>query len=112
MEEIVQMAERLGKAIAASPQAAALRQARKAMAAEEETPQILKQYQEQATKIAELEAGQKPVEPDDKHKLEQLHQKLIATESFKKLTAAQVEYVDVVRKVNDVIRKHLAETES
>ena len=110
MEEIIQMAERLGKAIAGSPQAAALREASEALSAEKDAAQMLEEYRQQAQKIAELEADQKPVEPDDKQRLNQLHEKLIATESFKKLTAAQVEYVDVMRKVNDAIREHLAET--
>ena len=111
MEEITQMAERLGKAIAGSPQAAALREAREALSTEKDTTQMLEEYRRQAHKIAELEADQKPVEPEDKQRLDELHEKLIATESFKKLTAAQVEYVDVMRKVNDALRKHLVETE-
>ena len=112
MEEIIQMAERLGKAIAASPQAVALHQASEALNAEKETVQVFQDYQQQARKIAETEDIQKPVEPEDKHKLEQLHKDLVAREAFKKFTAAQVDYVDVMRKVNDAIRKHLAKTES
>ena len=111
MDAILQLAERLGKAIAESTQAQAMRQARKALADQPGAAELLKTYQEHASKIARLEAEQKPVEVDDKHKLQELHDQLIATESFKKLTAAQVEYVDVMRKVNDAIRRQLADTD-
>jgi len=111
VEDITAMAERLGRAIAGSPQAAALREAQKALEAETETTQLLREYQEQARRIGQLEADEKPVEPEDKRKLDELHAKLVATATFKKLTAAQVEYVDVMRQVNDAIRKHLNETE-
>ena len=112
MEDIIAMAERLGKAISASPQAAALRQAQAAMRADETASKLLKDYQAQTEKIAQLEAEQKPVEVDDKHKLEDLHKKLVATDTFKKFTAAQVEYVDVMRRVNDAIRTQMGDPNS
>jgi cell fate (sporulation/competence/biofilm development) regulator YlbF (YheA/YmcA/DUF963 family) len=45
------------------------------------------------------------------HRLQELQQKLLAHEVFKTFTAKQVDYVDLMRQVNDVIRKHLAPTE-
>ena len=47
----------------------------------------------------------------DKHRLQELNDKLVASQEFKKFTAAQVEYVDLMRKVNEEIRRELAETE-
>ena len=112
MEDIIAMAERLGKAISASPQAASLRQAQAAMRADEAASKLLADFQAQTEKIARLEGEQKPVEVADKHKLEDLHKKLIATEAFKTLTAAQVEYVDVMRRVNDAIRAQMGGPDS
>ena len=112
MEDIIAMAERLGKAISALPQAAALRQAQAAMQADEAASKLLADFQAHTQKMGQLEAEQKPVEVEDKHKLEDLHKKLIATETFKTLTAAQVEYVDVMRRVNDAIRAQMREPDS
>jgi len=109
--DCIELASRLGKAIADSPQAVALRAARAALNAEAELTSTLGEYQKQADKIAQLEREQKPVEVEDKHKLQELNDKLVASEVFKKFTAAQVEYVDLMRKVNDAIRRELAETE-
>jgi cell fate (sporulation/competence/biofilm development) regulator YlbF (YheA/YmcA/DUF963 family) len=110
VDAIIALAERLGKAISESPQAAGLRDARKALNAEPELRGLLEDYRKQADRIAQLEGDQKPVEVEDKHKLEQLQSKLFASEVFKKLTAAQVEYVDLMRKVNEALRAQLAET--
>ena len=111
MNEIIQMAERLGNAVARSAQASGLRAARKAFEAQPDAKKLLADYQAQADKIAQLEGQAKPVEVEDKHRLQELHDKLVANELFRKLTAAQVEYVDLMRRVNDALRRALAETE-
>ena len=107
MSDIIRMAEDLGKAIAASPQAAALQAAREALDKEPDTVKILRDYNTHARKIAELEDQQKPVEPDDKAKLQQLHDTLVASDVFKKFTGAQVEYIDLMRQVNEMIRRQM-----
>lgn len=111
MEAIVRLAERLGSTIAESPQATTLRQARKAMEDQADLSGTLKDFQAQSEKIAALEAEQKPIEVEDKQKLQNLHNTLIASETFKKLSAAQVEYVDLMRRVNEALQKKLMEGE-
>lgn len=111
MTDCVELATRLGQAIASSPQAATFRAAREALEAQDETMQALDEYQKQMQKVAELEQEAKPVEVADKARLRELNDKLISCDEFKKFTAAQVEYVDLMRKVNDALRKELAETE-
>ena len=111
MDDTVELSERLGRAIAGSPQAAKLRAARDALKAQKEVEQTLKDYQVQADKINALQQENKPVEVEDKHKLQELEDKLFGSEVFKEFTAAQVEYVDMMRKINQAIQKHLGETE-
>ncbi len=108
-EQITELAEKLGKAIADSPQAQRMEKARKALHEKPELKKLLNDYQTQSDKIARLEQEQKPVEPEDKHRLEELQNKLLAAAEFKELTAAQVEYVDLMRKVNQAISKHMVE---
>ena len=112
MPDVMKLAEELGKAINDSPQAVALRKIRDDLSKQPEITKLLKDYRDHTDKIARLEAEQKPVEVDDKHRLQELHGKLVATDIFKKYTAAQVEYVDVMRRVNDSLRKQLADTEN
>jgi len=111
VSEISELAEKLGKAIASSDQAAKLRQARAELDKHPDVKQLLEEYGQQAQKVSQLESQNKPVEVEDKHALRDLHGKLIASDVFKQFTAAQVEYVDVMRQVSDTLRGQLAETE-
>ena len=111
MDDILQQAEKLGAAIAQSPQAASLRAARQALDARPEAKKLMEDLHRQSQKIGELERQKKPVEVEDKRQLQEVHDQLIADEVFKKYTAAQVEYVDLMRKVNTALSKALAGTE-
>lgn len=111
MSAITELASRLGKTIEGSPEAAALRDAREALNAQPEVARILKDFQAQSDRVRQFEADGKPIEVDDKHKLQDLQDKLIASEVFKKFTAAQVDYIDLMRQVNQAIQAELAPTE-
>jgi cell fate (sporulation/competence/biofilm development) regulator YlbF (YheA/YmcA/DUF963 family) len=107
VNDIIDMAARLGKAIARSPQAETLRKARAAMNAQNDVMQLLRDFQKQSERIAELQENDKPIEVEEKHKLDELHEQLLAKDVFKSFTAAQVEYVDLMRKVNEAISMEL-----
>ena len=107
MADILALASQLGQAIADAPQAKALRAAREAMHAQEETVHLLGDYQEQIEKVAALEHDGKPIEPDDKHALKKLETRLLSRPDFKAFTEAQVEYVELMRQVNDTIRQKI-----
>ena len=111
MSAITELAERLGKCIADSPQAVTLRNAKAALNAQPEILDLLKGFQEHSDKLAALQAENKPIEVDDKHKLQDLQDKLLGEDVFKAFTAAQMEYVDLMRQVNQSLSKHLADTE-
>ena len=107
MNEIIEMAAKLGKAIARSPQADTLRKTRAEMNAQDDVMQLLRDFQKQSERIAELQENNKPIEIEDKHKLDEMHEQLVGKDAFKKFTAAQVEYVDLMRKVNEAITQEL-----
>jgi cell fate (sporulation/competence/biofilm development) regulator YlbF (YheA/YmcA/DUF963 family) len=109
--QIIDLASQLGKTIAQSPQAARLHAARAAMSKRPDLEQLLKDYRGQADKIAALEQDNKPIEVDDKQRLAALEGKLLAAEEFKQFTIAQMEYVDLMRKVNQELRRQLAGVE-
>ncbi len=111
MQAILALAERLGKSIADSPQAKALRDARGQLNSNPDIIKTLDEYRQQADKVGKLEQENKPIEVADKQKLQQLQGQLVSDEVFKTFTAAQVEYVDIMRQVNETLRKELASTE-
>lgn len=107
-ERILGLATRLGQAIAESKTVAELRETQKAFEADPSLQQAMKEYRQQAGKMQRLEQEGKPVEVADKHRLEELNRVLAGSETFKKFSAAQVEYMDLFRKVNDTVQKQLA----
>ncbi len=111
MDPIIELADKLGRSIAESPQAARLREARQELDKHQDVKKLLQDYQAQSEKIDKLEEANKPVEVADKHSLQELHDQLVSSDVFKKFTAAQVDYVDLMRKVNDALRKQLGQTE-
>jgi cell fate (sporulation/competence/biofilm development) regulator YlbF (YheA/YmcA/DUF963 family) len=112
MADIIQLAEQLGKAIGDAPEATAMREARQAVAAKPQLRQMLNDYQQQINRIGRMEHEGKPVEVTDKQKLQALHDKLIADADFKKLTEAQMDYVELLRKINNAVRQQLKGTEA
>lgn len=111
MQTILDLAGQLGKAIVESPQAATLRAAREELNRHTDLTATLKDYSAQADKIAKFETEGKPVEVADKRRLEELEGKLVGDEVFKRYTAAQMDYVDLMRGVNTELRRHLAPVE-
>ena len=57
-----------------------------------------------AAVIAEKEARQQPIEVEDKRKLEQLHQKVIEHPLLRDLQVVQMDYLDLMRKVDEALR--------
>ena len=100
MTACTELARRLGKAIADSPEATAYRAARDELAADADLSQTLEDYQQQARKIAQLEAEQKPVEVDDKHKLADLQAKIASNDLLKEWMRLQADYSELWNKVN------------
>ncbi len=113
MNEILELATKLGKMMAADPRAVAMAASRRSL--EESLPdrQLLSEYESQQQKIAGLEADGKPIEPEDKRKLADLHGKVVGSEVIKKLIKAQTGYVELMSVVSRRIEEQaMVPTES
>ena len=100
MEEILDLAARLGKAIHADPRAARLREARAALEANLEDRQLLADYERQQQLVRTREFENKPIEPEDKRKLADLHAKVVGSEVLKNLLIAQADYIELTALVS------------
>ena len=69
MEQILDMATRLGKLIAADPRAQRMSAARDTLEKSLADRQLLADYEQQQRRMMELEDQQKPIEPEDKRRL-------------------------------------------
>ena len=113
MDEILELATKLGKMMAADTRAAAMATARKGL--EESLPdrQLLSEYESQQQKMAGLEAEGKPIEPEDKRRLADLHGKVVGSEVIKEFIKAQTGYVELMSVVSRRIEElAMASTDS
>jgi cell fate (sporulation/competence/biofilm development) regulator YlbF (YheA/YmcA/DUF963 family) len=103
MEDILELASKLGKRIASNDRATAFTKARQALEANLEARQLLADYEESQHKIAELEATGKPLEPDDKRKMADLHSKVVGNEVLKDLLKTQTDFLQMMTLVSQKI---------
>ena len=103
MEHLIEMAKKLGEQIAAHERTALLQKAQQEINEDPEAIKLIEEYQQQAIKIQELEKQQKPIEVEDKHKLQELEQGISSNAKLVELTRRQVDFVEMMRKVKENI---------
>lgn len=103
MEQLLELARRLGRQVAQHERTTLLKQAQKAVDEDAEAGKLVKEYHEQAQKVMQLEKDQKPVEVGDKHTLRNLEEKISCNEHLRELTRRQVDFVEMMRKIKESI---------
>jgi len=105
MQDILEMAGRLGKQVAADARAQRLAKARTAFDGNVEARRLIDEYERQQNKVAELEMTGKPIEPVDKRRLMDLHQQVISSPVLKDLLKAQADYVEMMALISERIER-------
>ena len=103
MDRVLILAEQLGKELAKHGAVQKFLARQKELSSDAAAQEILDHYEKQVQKIADLERQGKPIETDDKHALADLQTQLSANPAVKNFMAAQVEYSDLLRKINQQV---------
>jgi len=107
MESLVEMAGRLGKQIAAHERTQSLKQAQEAVNSNDEARTLIGSYQQQLQRIQSLEQQQQPIEIADKHKLQEIEQKISLNDQIKELTRRQADFVELMGRIKQAIDDEL-----
>ena len=107
MERLIELAQQLGKRIAAHERTTLLKQAQKVVNDDPDVVRIIQDYHKQAEKIHQLEIEQKPIEVADKHLLAELETKIGTHPKLTELTKRQVNFVEMMQKVKAAIDKQI-----
>ncbi len=107
MDQLIELAKRLGKQMADNERTVTLKDAQKKVNEDSKAAELIKSYQDQAQKIAELEKQGKPIEVDDKQALQKIEQDISMHPSLAELTRRQVDFVEMMRKVKQAIDQQL-----
>ena len=110
MEEILREAEKLGQLVAQHPAVARHRQAQKAVQDDPEAGRLLADFERQFETLARQEQSGMPVTDAQRMTLESLQSRIISHIKIKALNMAQVEFVDLLRKITQTIQRPLGET--
>ncbi|MBI4716893.1 MAG: YlbF family regulator [Planctomycetes bacterium] len=105
MNEIVELATRLGRRIASDPRGQQFAAARAALEGSPADRQLLGDYEAQQRKIMDLEAGGKPIEVEDKRRLSDLYQRVVGSEVIRNLLKAQTDFLEVLQLVTQIIER-------
>ena len=105
MDEILDLATKLGKRISQDSRAGKMVDAQVALENSLADRQLLADYEQQQQKIYELEAAGKPIEPDDKRRLAELHAKVVGSGVIKEVLKAQADFLEVLNSVSQRIEQ-------
>lgn len=102
-EQIVAAAEKVGELIAEHPAARKLEAVLERLEKDTQAQRTLTDYNRQLQKIAEKEQAGKPIEVEDKHQAQTLRNQIIRNPILCDLQIAQMDYVDLMRRVDQAI---------
>lgn len=103
MEQLLELARRLGRQIAAHERTVLLKKAQEAADQDPQATELVKAYHAHMEKIHKLEEARQPVEVADKHRLQDLEQQISMNPALKDLSRRQVDFVEMMRKVKQSI---------
>ena len=107
MERIVELARRLGREIRGHERFTRLLNVEAAVKANEEAKGLLQALEQQSGKIAELQNLNRPIEVEDKHKLQDLRDKAHANPLLQELARAEADYMELMTRVNQAMHEEL-----
>ena len=105
MDQILEQAARLGEQIAADPRGRQMADARAALDGSLQDRQLLEDYEAQQQKMNELAAAGRPIEPEDKRRLADLHAKVIGSRVIKDVLKTQADYLELMTAVSQRIEE-------
>ncbi|MEE8169055.1 MAG: YlbF family regulator [Phycisphaerae bacterium] len=103
MQEIMTLAQALGRKIGAHAATRDFMAAAKAVAQNPEAQKILGAYTEHEDRIRELEANGRPIEVADKHKLAELQGQVASHDQLKAMSKAQADYVAMMQRMQTTL---------
>jgi cell fate (sporulation/competence/biofilm development) regulator YlbF (YheA/YmcA/DUF963 family) len=109
-QQIMEAADKLGQLAAQHPAVDKYKQAQKTIAEDPDAARLMNDFNRQIMALSRQEEAGMPVTDAQRHQLESLQVQLASHIKVKALSMAQVEFVDLMRKITEVIRSKVSET--
>ena len=105
--QILAEADKLGQLVAQHPAVEKYKQAQKAVADDPDANRSMAEFERQIETLARQEASGMPVTDAQRQTLESLQSRIVSNIKVKALNMAQVDFIDLLRKVNQAIQGKL-----
>ena len=105
LQQIMSEAEKLGQLVASHPAVEKYKQAQKALTDDPDASRSLAEFDRQLENLARQEQTGMPVTDAQRQQLESLQTRIVSNIKVKALNMAQVEFIDLLRKVNQTVLK-------
>src|SRR4051812_12177325 len=102
--QILAEADKLGTLVAQHPAIERYKQAQKAVADDAEANRAMADFEQQLEKLSRQEQSGMPVTDAQRQQLEAVQSRIVSNIKVKALNMANVEFVDLLRKVNQAIQ--------
>ena len=109
-QQIMDEAEKLGKLVAQHSAVERYKQAQKAVAEDAEASRLLADFEKALGKLDQQAQAGLPVTDAQRDQLEAMQSKIVSHLKVKALNMAQVEFVDLLRRITQTIQKPLTDT--
>ena len=106
-DQLIAEAEKLGQLVAQHPAVARYKQAQGAVASDPEATRLLSDFDRQLESLARQEQAGMPVTDAQRMQLEAVQSRIVSHIKIKALNLAQVEFIDLLRKITQTIQKPL-----
>lgn len=99
--EILDAADKLGKLIATHPAAKRIEDVMKRLQGDREAQRVLSDFNRHMQALGQKEQSGRPIEVDDKRKMDTLQTAVAQNLTLRELQMAQMDYLDLMRQVDD-----------
>ena len=108
-QQIMDAADKLGQMVAQHPAIEKYKQAQKSVAEDADAARLMNDFNRHLMTLARQEESGMPVTDAQRHQLESLQAQLASHIKVKALSMAQVEFIDLMRRISDAIRSKMSD---
>ena len=106
-QQILDEASRVGDLVAQHPAVARYKEARKAVEQDPDANRLMAEFDRQLETLARQQAAGAPVTDAQQQQLESLQSRIVSHLKIKALNLAQVEFIDLLRRITQTIQRQL-----
>lgn len=106
-QQIMDEAAKLGDLVAQHPAVARYKEARKAVEQDSEANRLMADFDRQIENLARQQQAGMPVTDAQQQQLESLQSRIVSHLKIKALNLAQVEFIDLLRRITQTIQRQL-----